>query len=192
MTASKIQSRPNTIYNSINSISTSPTSRALGYSTVTVVDVASRLRSNSVTPRRCLFGAPSPGDAQRLYNEQVERDRQRFINRYQFDVMTEKYVGGASPNNTAKTKDSPKKLYNLRQKSGKNSRPVWPPKMARFFSYFILLFLFCVHILICLYVHLAFLRYRYIIIIFIFFFLRIFFSSISQNVQNVKIYAKNT
>ncbi|KAI5639855.1 cyclin-dependent kinase inhibitor domain-containing protein [Phthorimaea operculella] len=58
-------------------------------------DMAAALRNVSNTPRRrrgsckCLFGMPDRDETRRLIAEQYNRDRKRFIRRFNFDIETE-------------------------------------------------------------------------------------------------------
>ncbi|XP_055617270.1 uncharacterized protein LOC129762770 [Toxorhynchites rutilus septentrionalis] len=80
MTASKIQSRPNSFLTS--SAATPRNSAFAAYSN------PDQLRRNVSGTKRCLFGKPDSIETKRLYEESVQQDRQRFISRYGFDTVT--------------------------------------------------------------------------------------------------------
>lgn len=80
MTASKIQSRPNSFLTS-----SAATPRNSAFATYSNPD---QLRRNVSGTKRCLFGKPDSAETKRLYDESVQHDRQRFISRYGFDTMT--------------------------------------------------------------------------------------------------------
>uniref|UniRef100_A0A336KV53 CSON000179 protein n=1 Tax=Culicoides sonorensis TaxID=179676 RepID=A0A336KV53_CULSO len=60
--------------------------------------------------RRCLFGAPDQDELQKIWNRNLETERQRMINKYGFDVKTEKFVGshGVSSKSAKSSGDSNK------------------------------------------------------------------------------------
>lgn len=62
---------------------------------------------NRVVPavtRRCLFGVPDPKDLQDVYQRQLERERQRAINNYGFDVKYGKFINTTTDDsNTSST-----------------------------------------------------------------------------------------
>lgn len=43
--------------------------------------------------RRCLFGTPDQDELQKIWKSNLDNERQRMLNRYGFDVKTEKFVG---------------------------------------------------------------------------------------------------
>lgn len=46
--------------------------------------------------RVCLFGAPEPGSTRVLYDQMLEQQRQHMLQRYEFDVKTDRFVGDAA------------------------------------------------------------------------------------------------
>ncbi|KXJ77950.1 hypothetical protein RP20_CCG006063 [Aedes albopictus] len=48
----------------------------------------SQVPQNVNRTKRCLFGVPDSNETKRLYQESVQQDRQRFMNRYNFDIVT--------------------------------------------------------------------------------------------------------
>lgn len=50
-------------------------------------------RSVPRVTKRCLFGPPDQTELQKIWKDNLENERQRMINKYGFDVKTEKFVG---------------------------------------------------------------------------------------------------
>lgn len=47
--------------------------------------------------RVCLFGVPEPGATRKLYNEMLDKQHKYMLDRYQFDIKTDRYVGDDDP-----------------------------------------------------------------------------------------------
>ncbi|EAT42519.1 AAEL005948-PA [Aedes aegypti] len=78
MTASKI-SRPNSF---LGSSAATPRNSSFD-------NYRSQVPQNVNRTKRCLFGMPDSNETKRLYNESVQQDRQRFIQRYNFDTVAD-------------------------------------------------------------------------------------------------------
>lgn len=76
-----------------------------------IVDLMRRRRG---TARVCLFGVPDPGATQKIYDEMLVQQHQHMLNRWQFDMKTDRFVGqDESPD-----ADAPSSLLELRLQNG--------------------------------------------------------------------------
>lgn len=57
-----------------------------------IVDLVHRRRRGNA--RVCLFGVPDPGATQKIYDQMLVQQHQHMLNRWQFDMKTERFVGG--------------------------------------------------------------------------------------------------
>lgn len=51
-----------------------------------------RMPPAATTPRRCLFGTPDPKELQEVWERGMDRERQRMLKNYGFDVKTDQFV----------------------------------------------------------------------------------------------------
>lgn len=88
MTASKIQSHPNTY---LTSAASTPRNN-----TITAYNNPGQARRFVCGAKRNLFGKPDPIETKRLYDESVQQDRQRFMSRFGYDTVAGKFVNHSS------------------------------------------------------------------------------------------------
>lgn len=68
--------------------------------------------------RRCLFGQPDQDELQKIWKGNLETERQRMLNKYGFDVKTEKYVGhGTLASGDTKNCTGASRLCNINKKT---------------------------------------------------------------------------
>lgn len=65
-------------------------------STTTTTTTTSDFRPARIVTKRCLFGPPDPQELQDVVNRCMDRERQRAIENYGFDVKTEKIVNNTN------------------------------------------------------------------------------------------------
>lgn len=106
MTASKI-SRPNSF---LGSSAATPRNSSFD-------NYRSQVPQNVNRTKRCLFGIPDSNETKRLYNESVQQDRQRFIQRYNFDtvagqpVRSSSMISSSSSSSSSSSRSSPSREY---------------------------------------------------------------------------------
>lgn len=77
-----------------------------------IVDLVRRRRGNA---RVCLFGVPEPGATRKIYDEMLAKQHKYMLNRWQFDMKTDRFVGEEETPTEQGSNDVPAVIQNRLQ-----------------------------------------------------------------------------